>query len=50
MPFKSPGVATVRTDNAKGFQSLANNDPHLKALEIKVELSDPHNKNGNACI
>ena len=50
MPFKSPGMTTVRTDNAKGFQSLANNDPHLKALDIKIELSDPNNKNGNACI
>ena len=50
MPFKSPGIAVVRTDNAKGFQSLANKDPHLKALDIQIQLSDPNNKNGNACI
>ena len=49
-PIRSPDSVTIRTDNATGFQSIAKADPYLEKLDICLELSDPNNKNGNACI
>ena len=49
-PIRSMEQVIVRTDNATGFQSLATKDDKLTNLNIKIELSDPHNKNGNTCV
>jgi hypothetical protein len=49
-PIRSNNQVTIRTDNAKGFQSLSTNDKVLQDLQLKIELSDPHNKNGNSCV
>ena len=49
-PLRSSGLVTVRTDNAKGFESLALKDQTLSDLNIRIELSNPHNKNGNSCV
>ena len=49
-PIRNIDLVTIRTDNATGFQSLAHKDEKLADLNIKLVLSDPHNKNGNSCV
>ena len=49
-PIRVKEQVIVRTDNATGFQALARNDKKLSTLQITIELSDPHNKNGNSCV
>ena len=49
-PIRSKGQVTIRTDNATAFKSLFNSDEQLQKLNITIELSDPNNKNGNACV
>ena len=49
-PVRSKGPVTVRTDNAAAFKSLSKGDDSLNKLGITLELSDPSNKNGNACV
>ena len=49
-PIRTTGPVTVRTDNAASFKSLHNGDTALEKMEIHIELSDPMNKNGNACV
>ena len=49
-PIRSKGQVTIRTDNATAFKSLSNSDEQLQKLNITIELSDPNNKNGNACV
>ena len=49
-PIRNTEQVIVRTDNATGFQSLASKDVKLTDLKISIELSDPHNKNGNSCV
>ena len=42
---------TVRVDSAPGFLSLAKKDDEdMKKLKIKLEISDPNNKNGLAIV
>ena len=41
---------TVRVDSAPGFLSLAKKDEDMKKLKIKLEISDPNNKNGLAIV
>ena len=48
--LRQPGQITIKADNAKGFVSLSNSDQDLTDLNIKIELSDPLNKNSNAVI
>ena len=47
---RRPGWVTVRADNAKGFESLAKKDDDIDQLKIKLELTDPLNKNSNAVV
>ena len=49
-PIRIKEQIVIRTDNATGFQALACNDKKLSDLHITIELSDPHNKNGNSCV
>ena len=49
-PIRSSGQIIVRTDNAKGFESLTMKDKILNDMNIKIELSNSHNKNGNSCV
>ena len=49
-PIRTRGPVVVRTDNAAAFKSLATKDEQLENLGITIELSDPANKNGNACV
>ena len=49
-PVRTRGPVVVRTDNAAAFKSLALKDEALNRLGIAIELSDPNNKNGNACV
>ncbi len=49
-PIRTKEQVIVRTDNATGFQALASKDMQLSNLQISVELSNPHNKNGNSCV
>ena len=50
VPLVNISGGKIRLDSAPGHQSLANNqarDPVLQQLKLKVELSQPLNKNGN---
>ena len=48
--LRRPGRIVVKTDNAKGFESLHKNDPDLKDLDIELVLADVFNKNSNAVV
>ena len=47
---RRPGWVTVRADNAKGFESIVKKDEEIEQLKIKLELTDPLNKNSNAVV
>ena len=47
--IRSHGQVLVRTDSATGFQALCNN-PSLMKLNIKLETTDPANKNSVASV
>ena len=47
--IRSRGQILVRTDSATGFQALSNN-PSLDKLNIKLETTDPANKNSIATV
>ena len=47
---RQPGPIKVKADNAKGFESLAKNDPDLTRLNIEIIFTDVFNKNSNAVI
>ena len=48
---RSQGKVIVRVDNAPAFKSIKlKKDQALTDLNITIELSDPLNKNGNACV
>ena len=48
--LRRPGKIVVKTDNAKGFESLHKSDPDLKDLDIDLVLADVFNKNSNAVV
>ena len=48
-PIRSMNPVLIRTDAATGFQSLHNN-PSLQKLDIKIETTDPSNKNSIATV
>lgn len=48
-PIRSSNPILIRTDAATGFQALKN-DPSLQKLSIKIETTDPSNKNSIATV
>lgn len=48
-PIRSEGEILIRTDSAPAFRSLANSES-LKKLKIKLEPTDPSNKNSIATV
>ena len=48
-PIRSTNPILIRTDAATGFQALQN-DPSLQKLHIKIEITDPSNKNSIATV
>ena len=48
--LRRPGKVVVKTDNAKGFESLSKHDPDLRDLDIELILADVFNKNSNAVV
>ena len=47
-PIRKPAPIQIFTDNILGFQALAKGDQQLSKLHIKLDTTDPFNKNANA--
>ena len=48
-PIRSQGQVVIRTDSATGFKALEKS-PNFEKLQIKVETTDPSNKNSIATV
>ena len=48
-PIRNQGQVLIRTDSATGFKALENS-PNLEKLKLKVETTDPSNKNSIATV